>query len=747
MMTVDTLDAIAVAQRAQSQAIDPKISAWVSASAGSGKTTVLTNRVLALMLAGVAPQRILCVTFTKAAAAEMANRITQSLAKWVSAPDAALTTDISALLLRDATTEDGRRARQLFARVLDAPGGLRIQTIHAFCQSLLRRFPIEAGISPQFELMDERSAADVLDQARDAIIVSADAGHNPRLAEALAFMTSRLHETRFPEIVSALIFQRAKIERLFERHGGLTETGLRDTIVALKSTLNLHADDTSSQAITEACAETSIDAPALKRAIAALVKGTKTDQERAVVMAQWLDAPAQRMSRFDDYSSVFLTQEKELRKTLLTKDANKFDPEALPIMQREAARLITLHARLARLKTAEATSALLSVALEILASYRDYKRQRSLLDYDDLIQTTRRLLRTPGVAAWVLYKLDGGIDHILIDEAQDTNPEQWDIIGALTDEFFAGEGRFEDRAQETTIARTVFAVGDRKQSIYSFQGADPAGFSAWRDVFAAKVGDAERLWRNVDMNVSFRSTESVLKAVDLAFTNLEAKDGVATGNETIGHLVARKGMAGRVELWPPVIPLQSDEPPPWKPPVERTRGDSPQNRLAQLIAERIARMVGSENLPARDKVIGAGDIMVLVRRRTSFVDELVRQLKVRQVPVAGVDRMVLPQQLAVMDLIALGQFLLLPSDDLTLATILKSPLIGLFGKRCRIMQVPATSLGTHIKPWLIFWIEQITSRPMRCSRTLLWPVTGGARLWVVWALMPTTRLMNSWRSH
>jgi len=673
----NTNDAIWVAQCAQRDAVDPTVSAWVSASAGSGKTTVLTSRVLALMLAGVAPQRILCVTFTKAAAAEMSNRITQRLGKWVSLPDHDLNTDISALLLRNATADDERRARQLFARVLDAPGGLRIQTIHAFCQSLLRRFPIEAGISPQFELMDERSAAEALDQAREQTIVSAEPTARPDLAAAMSFLTGRVHETRFPEIVAALTFQRAKIERLFERHGGLNAKGLGAAIAALKKTLGLSDNESPELAIETACANNAIDVAALKRAIAALNKGSKTDQERAVVIATWIANPDQRVAQFDDYCAVYLTQEKELRKTLATKEACKADIDVLPIMQSEAARLATVHERLTRLMTAEATSALLTVALEILASYRRYKAQRSLLDYDDLIQIARRLLRTPGVAAWVLYKLDGGIDHILIDEAQDTNPEQWDIIGALTDEFFAGAGRFEDHAGETTIARTVFAVGDRKQSIYSFQGADPAGFEAWRTAFATKVGNVEQRWRDVNMNVSFRSTDSVLKAVDLTFSAIDAKDGVIAPSETMAHLVARDGMAGRVELWPPVVPQQTDVPPPWKPPVERTRSDSPQNRLAQLIAGRIARMVGAEKLPTRDRLIKAGDIMVLVRRRTGFVDELVRQLKARQIPVAGVDRMVLAQQLAVMDLIVLGQFLLLPSDDLTLATVLKSPLIGI----------------------------------------------------------------------
>jgi ATP-dependent helicase/nuclease subunit A len=682
-VTSTNLTAIETARVAQASAIDPTTSAWVSASAGSGKTTVLTNRVLSLMLAGVPPPRILCLTFTKAAAAEMANRIRQRLGQWVIADETDLLKDLETLLARAPRPQDVAQARQLFAKVLDAPGGLRIETLHAFCQSLLRRFPLEAGISPQFELIEDRAAAEALDTARERVILAAASQPDSLLAQAINHLTARLHESRFADVVAEINAQRSKIERLFDRHGGLSATGLEGVVAEVCRTLAVQNGLTEDTVRASACDEQNWPMADLRRAAAALAKGKKGDQERSTTISQWLDPETDRLTFLDTYCEAFVTQNGSPRddKNLATKDVTKSDPGVLQIMQQEAARLAAFQDELARVRTCDSTRSLLTVALDILSTYRAFKGARSLLDYDDLIQTTRRLLATPGRAAWVLYKLDGGIDHILVDEAQDTNPEQWDIVGALTDEFFSGLGRFEDRSLATTPSRTVFAVGDRKQSIYSFQGADPSGFDRWKHTFASKVAQANGRWNDIKMNVSFRSTTTVLKAVDAVFQKDDTRGGVAAEGEVIAHLPFRNGHAGRVELWPLVSPLDRDAPPPWKPPIERSQGDSPQNRLASLLAERIAQMVGRDPLPSRGRTIEAGDIMVLVRRRTGFVDELVRQLKARRIAVAGVDRMRLPQQLAVMDLLALGDFLLLPSDDLTLATVLKSPLIGLTEER------------------------------------------------------------------
>ncbi|MDX2144124.1 MAG: double-strand break repair helicase AddA [Rhodospirillaceae bacterium] len=667
-----------VARRAQKQAIDPTASAWVSASAGSGKTTVLTNRVLALLLAGAAPQRILCLTFTKAAAAEMANRVSQKLSAWVTANESALIDDLATLLTRQPNAQDVAHARRLFALVLDTPGGMRIDTIHAFCQALLRRFPIEAAISPQFELMDERMAAEALAEARDEIIARADPVTDPALADAIGFITDRMHESKFPELIGEVIQNRSKLTRMFEAHGGLNDKGFQSVVTSVRRHLGISADETLETTLARACRDDAFDLKGLQRIAEALSSGAKTDVERGQLIKRWLGAPDRRVDTYAKYTSAYLTGTGEIRKRLATQEALALQPDAGEVLAREGSRLIEVNERLKRIATVRSTSVLLCIAQRMLDAYKVRKRRRALVDYDDLIQTARRLLHRPGIAAWVLYKHDGGIEHVLIDEAQDTNPEQWDIIAALTAEFFAGEGSFEDRVSTGPPLRTVFAVGDRKQSIYSFQGADPEGFERLRGAFAARVHAMGREWRDVTMNVSFRSSWPVLKAVDAVLADPVGRDGVVRAGEDIAHLANREESAGRVELWPPVVPRPTDEPAPWKPPVERVRGDSPQNRLAGLIARHIEHLIASkEVLSATGTPITAGDIMVLVRRRTGFVDELVRRLKELRIPVAGVDRMIIPEQIAVMDLMALGAFLLLPQDDLTLATVLKSPLVGL----------------------------------------------------------------------
>ncbi len=305
-----------------------------------------------------------------------------------------------------------------------------------------------------------------------------------------------------------------------------------------------------------------------------------------------------------------------------------------------------------------ATAALVRVADALLQSYRRLKRQRAQLDYDDLILITRDLLRRQGVAPWVLFKLDGGLDHILIDEAQDTNPEQWQVIAQLAEEFFTGEGA-------RALDRTIFAVGDVKQSIFSFQGADRAEFDRMRAHFAAKVRSAQKTLQQIDLVISFRSVPAVLEAVDAIFARGAAAEGVVPQGTRLEHRSHRVGMAGLVELWPPVDPEEEDAESAWDLPTERRAVNPPPTRLARALAIRIkAWLDGREVLEARGRAVSAGDILVLVRRRNAFVLELIRALKELGVPVAGADRMRLGEQLVVEDLIALGQFLLLPEDEL-----------------------------------------------------------------------------------
>lgn len=670
-------DAIQEATRNQRDAADPAISAWVAASAGSGKTKVLTDRLLNLLLAGTKPQRLLCLTFTKAAAAEMATRLSRTLAKWTVLDAEALGVELEALDGRVASQERMAKARRLFAEVLDAPGGLKIQTIHAFAQSLLGRFPLEAGVPPNFRLADDRAAATLLEDAERRVLERARGGEDGDLADALAVVTERAAEQTVRDLLRTMLVQRTRLTRAVEAAGGIEAMTAR-----LHATLGTDPAQTDWILRRAASDDGAFNRDALHAAASALAAGSKTDAARAEALFAWLalpDADA-RAVVWDDYKRALLTQEGTIQARLATKGVQQRAPALFDDLTREAERILDVEERRKALDTALRSAALIRLSAAIIDAYGRAKSRRALLDFEDLVERARRLLAAPGTAAWVLFKLDEGLEHILIDEAQDTSPAQWEIVRALAEEFFSGLGAAAERAPERP--RTIFAVGDVKQSIYSFQGADPAGFTAARGYFAGRVTAAEQHFRDVQMQVSFRSTSAVLQAVDAVFAREDARQGVAEivagVTREITHRASRTGQAGRVELWPVVEPEDEEAGDPWLPPLTRASMDAPVTRLAQLIAARIAGWIASgEPLEAKNRPIRPGDVMVLVRRRGAFVAELVRALKASGVPVAGVDRMVLTEQMAVRDLIALGEALLLPDDDLTLATVLKSPLVGL----------------------------------------------------------------------
>jgi ATP-dependent helicase/nuclease subunit A len=666
---LDSTGVVADAARAQRRGSDPALSTWVTASAGSGKTKVLGDRVLRLLLEGWRPTGILCLTFTRAAAAEMANRIADRLRDWAVMEHEKLRADLLDLTGAHAAAEITKRARGLFAKVLDAPGGMRIETIHAFCQSLLRRFPLEAEVAPHFRLIEERDAAELLSEARETMLRAARAGDNPELAAAFGRAVGRMQESGLDTVLREFLRQRDRLQRLEMRMG--SAEGLRRAMAGL---LGIPPDATARSILREACADHALDHAALKRAASALMQGGVSDRRRGEVLLEWLALAAEhRAERYDGCKRVYFTQEGALLKRLATAAAVKHWPDVAHVLEAEARRM---QAVLERVRAAEClgdSHALTVLALDLETRYRKLKAMRAALDYDDLILKARDLLLRPGIAPWVLYKLDGGIDHILVDEAQDTNHHQWDLIKALTEEFFSGTG-----AQP--IGRTVFAVGDRKQSIFSFQGAEPAAAAAVRDYYADRLravrrDDPRPAFVDVPLDVSFRSTGAVLKLVDAVIAG-PARAGVLEEGASLHHRVSRIGQAGSVELWPRAQPVALSPPEPWAIPRVAPGLPAPEERLALAIAARIGDLLGTK-LESRDRNIRPGDILVLVRSRDAFVPALVRALKARDIPVSGIDRLKLLQEIAVMDLIAFAEFLLMPEDDLTLAALLKSPLIGL----------------------------------------------------------------------
>jgi ATP-dependent helicase/nuclease subunit A len=669
----------------QRAALDPAASVWVQASAGTGKTKVLVDRVLALLLAGAPPQRIRCLTFTKAAAAEMKNRLLRALADWATLPGAALTERLFELLGRRPTPEQEQEAARLFARVLDAPGGLQIQTIHAFCQGLLARFPLEAGVSPRFRLAEERTAAELLAEARADLYAEAELpGRELELRAALEHVLLAGGETRLDQLTAAILQQRAAFER------ALAGRGVVGVVAVAEAACELAAGETRERLLATALAEPALKAGPLRALCQLMAGGLTSDAEVAGDMAPLLAAaPGERARLYEAYRGAFLTNEGTVRKKLPTKKLAAAAPDLAALFLAEGERLVALEARLAAVDLVADCRALFTLAERLLALYRQRKAAQGLLDYADLIQKTAQLLDQPGQAAWVLYKLDEGIEHLLIDEAQDTSPEQWQVVKQLTAEFHAGQGAHEDRAQgeRASLARTVFAVGDAKQSIFRFQGADPAGFKAAAAHYRARAEAVNQRFLPVPLSHSFRSVAAVLRAVDRIFALPAAQAGVAAPEAPVSHAATRLGHAGRVELWPLLQAAPRDPPDPWALPLEQREGQDPVAALAQSLADTLAgwfaatpESLAPESpawLASKGRPVAPGDVLILVRTRGPLFHALTRALKRRGVAVAGVDRMVLPQQTAVRDLLALGRFLLLPDDDLSLAEVLKGPLGGL----------------------------------------------------------------------
>ncbi|MDR3527004.1 MAG: double-strand break repair helicase AddA [Rhizomicrobium sp.] len=647
-------------------AAEPQLSAWVAANAGAGKTYTLAARVTRLLLAGAPPERILCLTYTKAAAAEMFDRLFKQLGEWSMLSDTALAERIGKIGADPGGKEELRAARRLFAKALETPGGLKIQTIHAFCQYVLGRFPLEAGVPTSFRVLDDRSAAELMATARMRVFARA-AGGDAEMQEAVSFLATRMSDAKLQQVLDAALGpDRGKLDRFFAKAGGPEE----GWSAVLRQAHGAGADDTPENLAGEFCAILKNEDDLLRQTIAWLSSGSKTDQERGIALAA-----AQEMlddaERFDGICSIALTKDGSLRKTLATKKLQEARPDLGEWLAALAERVLDTVTRLNATKAAALAEASLTVIYAVRDIYAAEKRARNFLDYDDLIIRTHHLLNAHG-AAWVLYKLDEGIDHILIDEAQDTSGLQWDIIQKLTEEFFSGEGA--ERG-----LRTLFAVGDEKQSIFSFQGADPKQFEKRRAFFAARAEEGGREFLYQPLQDSWRSAPEILQFVDATFASEEARDGLTSSTAPIKHNALKTDLKGCVEFWPPLTVGDAADRDPWDlRPVDMAEEESPVARLADQIAGRIkAWLDQGAALPGHKAPISAGDIMILLPRREPFGSEIIRRLKERGVPVAGADRIVLTEQIAMMDLIALGRFALLPEDDLNLAALLRSPLIGL----------------------------------------------------------------------
>ena len=651
----------------QRLASDPSAHAALSASAGTGKTQVLTARVLRLLLAGVHPEAILCMTFTKAGAAEMANRIGARLAAWVRLDDVALRHELFALGERP-TPPLMQLARRLFARVLEAPGGLRIQTIHSFAQTLLAAFPAEAGISPGFRPIEGREEQQLARRTLADLMSDAEATGNSSLIQDVQALSLRLGE----KDAEGYLMHCARAR------DALAKMGPPEGIEAwLRRLIDLPEGDIA-DLIAQRCADGSFDCESLR--IIALANrnwGAATGSGYADSIDNFLgQTPTERAANLDLISAVVTKADGGVR-------VSSGQAKAHPEYEMLAAAMSDALAELRTLRNGAALALLQAAGLRagsaFAEAYARAKRSAGVADFDDLIAWTRRLFDTPGMGEWVRYKLDRRTDHILVDEAQDTNADQWAIVDALAGEYFSGVGAADARW------RTLFMVGDFKQAIFGFQGTDPREFEKMRQIVRGKAeslrdaedeaDDSERIaleFRDLSIDASFRSAPAILDVVDAVIAEV-GHAAMGLPERPHRHRAYHADRPGQITLWrafaDDAAANDNDDEEGWIARVDRL--------YASALAKQVKRWLDDAPVLATTRrPITPGDVLILVRSRGELASLIVARLFAEGVPVAGIDRLHLSKPLAVRDLLAAIGFAVQPLDDLTLANLLVSPLIS-----------------------------------------------------------------------
>lgn len=609
----------------QIKASDPKFSTWVAASAGTGKTKILTDRVLRLLMQNIDFHKILCLTFTNAAAGEMKERIAKALANWANSSPENLKKKLHLTLGRSCSKSELNLAQSLYTKYLNSDEKINVQTIHSFCQKLLKKFPLEAGISPSFTIIDESKAHIILEQIKRDLL------NKTELSHINDYLNANFHEVTIDEIISEIVQNKIKFFRTKSQHKCII-TESKEIIESLEDLSLKNWEHIISYPI-----------------IQNIVGINQT--------------PAQ-IKKF------FLTDSGQKRKKVVPQKIAKTGSNLYSDLEEIQEQIFIIDQQEKSLQLEQYSKLLSIVGIFILEEYENYKSKKGLLDYDDLIIYTSKLLKSSDAKEWVLYKLDGGIDHLLVDEAQDTSYKQWQIIEALIEEFYSGESK------ETNKDRTIFIVGDEKQSIFSFQGADVSSFARMNSNLKNKMQQGKKNFANIQLEISYRSAKEILDGIHIVFDKIyQQMPGFFS--ENIKQLTPHRSKhSGSIEIWP-LCSYEETNNNFW-PISSGIKIQTTQTLLAEKISAYIRGQISSNRiLPATGQKIAPEDFMILFRRRDELTNEVIKALKNENIEVAGLDRISLCENLAVMDLLSIAKFILNPNDDLNLCALLKSPIIGL----------------------------------------------------------------------
>lgn len=621
------------------KSILPSFSSFVSASAGTGKTKNLIDRLTNLLLHGAKPHKILCLAFTKSAAAEILSRINQKLAFFCTCSEGELLKELKNLGFNNISPEIITQARTLFAEFIDAIEPLNIQTIHSFCQQLIAKFPFEVGVNINFSLLDNNQIINLIQIAKIHTIKLSK--ENQNLAAAINYLSWHLKEYSLDELVKEIINNREKLDNFYKN----------------TSNIKFHIEENEEQMVIEFIKSISFESNILNW----LSSGGKSDLKKKEIIEKFFSYSKDlQVFSIHEYFSCFLTQTGDLLKNLVTKALQESNVEYYEFLLKEQIRVCKFNKIYNKMKLKNLTNSFLIFSYHLRESYKELKAERGVLDYDDLICLSNDLLSDNSAADWVRYKLDGGIDHILVDEAQDNSPNQWNIINKISEEFFCS----------TDILKSIFIVGDSKQSIFKFQGADPEIFSQMNKLLP---GDILR----VNLNISYRSGSKILEFIDNIFNLPHIKPHVGFMEGKISHVVS-KNFAGEVEIWPLILESEKIQEQQWSITELLEEQEQAEELLALKIAQEIDKLIKTNKfIYSKNRPITPGDVMVLTRRRTGFIQILIKALRSMNIPTAGIDRLRLLEHPIILDILALSKFILCSEDDFNLAIVLKSPIFNI----------------------------------------------------------------------
>lgn len=621
------------------KAISPEYSAFVSASAGTGKTKILIDRLVNLLLNGIKPSKILCLAFTKAAANEIQIRINQKLSEFSTCNENLLKKELDNLGFNEISHDLIYKARILFTELLEESEALNIQTIHSFCQQLIQNFPIEAGVNLNFNLLNENQMMKILEEANDTLLNNIQL--YPKAEQAISYLSWHLKEYSLKELLQEIMANREALDIFFNTHQNL------DNAINSISHKIIDEDIIIREFIS--------NIPIRLENIEPLYNGGKNDITRAEKLKEFLSSPIKaKIININNYLSCFLTSTGQATKNILSKKIADNYIELLKIFEEEQQRSLKFDHFLKNIKAVHLTKAFITLSYYIRQIYSELKQNYNYLDYDDLISISLKLLNSSIYSDWINYKLNNGIDHILVDEAQDNSSAQWQIIYKISEDFFYNTNK------------SIFIVGDAKQSIFSFQGAEPKLFNEMNHSLPESV-------LRLQLNKSYRSGAKILELVDRIFNQSHIISQVTNIEKVIEHKL-HKSSGSSVELWPLVIEENKVDKQEWILPsnfIEHNKNNISYQTLAEIIAKRIKEDLTSGVIKT------PGDILILTRRRTDFINILIETLRKYNIPTSGIDRLNLLEHPIILDLIALTNFLLCSSDDLNLAIVLKSPIFNL----------------------------------------------------------------------